>query len=68
MSNWRSPPKSRSHLSRVYLEYLAAGGVLLPVDDGPRSSEIAELLAKSSVWAWLADEPDIYLLNCVLVT
>ena len=47
-------------LIRAYLEYLAAGGVPLPIDDGPRSSEIAELLVKSSAWTWLADEPDIY--------
>ncbi len=47
-------------LVRVYLEYLDAGGIPLPLDDGPRSSEIAELLMKSSAWAWLADEPDLY--------
>jgi hypothetical protein len=50
-------------LVRVYLEYLAAGGVPIPTEDDPSLADIAALLTKSSAWAWLADEPDLYTLE-----
>ncbi|MGB4863453.1 MAG: hypothetical protein WBO97_13435 [Tepidiformaceae bacterium] len=50
-------------LVRVYLEYLAAGGLPIPNEDDPSLADIAALVAKSSAWAWLADEPDLYTLE-----
>ena len=48
---------------KSYLDYLVAGGEPVPIDDGPTSRDIALLSEKSSAWAWLADEPDLYTLD-----
>lgn len=47
-------------LVEQYLEYLVAGGAPLPVEDDVPIAGIMRLAEKSSSFAWLKDEPDLY--------